>query len=248
VRLLYSQKAPRYLSNDGDGSTVTTSVIFIMGGGGSGDWSDPIPFQGPQGPAGDTGSAGAPGADGADGSDGADGASAYVYIAYASDDEGTGFTTTFNAALDYIAIKSTATPIASPSASDFAGLWKNYKGQKGDTGDTGSTGSPGADGSDGTDGADGALWFVGSTDPDNGTGADGDLYIQVGVGSTGIVGDVWQKSAETWSILGNIRGPAGAGTGDMLASVYDPTGKSADAFNTDNRRRAGEGRSIRRRW
>lgn len=63
---------------------------------------------------------------------------AYVYIAYASDDTGTDFTTTFNPLLDYIAIKNTTTAIPSPSASDFTGLWKNYKGQKGDTGDTGA--------------------------------------------------------------------------------------------------------------
>lgn len=57
--------------------------------------------------------------------------SSYCYIAYASDANGTGFTTTFNASLDYIAIKTTTTPIASPQASDFTGLWKNYKGAQG---------------------------------------------------------------------------------------------------------------------
>lgn len=39
------------------------------------------------------------------------GDSAYVYIAYASDDTGTGFTNTFNPSLDYVAIKSTTSPI-----------------------------------------------------------------------------------------------------------------------------------------
>ena len=63
--------------------------------------------------------------------DGTAGDNAYVYIAYASDDEGTDFTTTFNAALDYIAIKSTTTEIVTPQASDFIGLWFNYKGAKG---------------------------------------------------------------------------------------------------------------------
>lgn len=57
---------------------------------------------------------------------GSAGASAYVYIAYASDASGTGFTTTFNSALEYIAIKATTTAIASPAASDFTGLWKKY--------------------------------------------------------------------------------------------------------------------------
>ncbi|RUP37044.1 MAG: hypothetical protein EKK63_15860 [Acinetobacter sp.] len=57
---------------------------------------------------------------------GSAGSSAFVYIAYASDSSGTGFTTTFNSALEYIAIKATTTAIASPAASDFTGLWKKY--------------------------------------------------------------------------------------------------------------------------
>lgn len=74
------------------------------------------------------GETGATGATGATGPAGADGADAYVYIAYASDDSGTDFTTTFDPSLDYIAIKATTSPIPSPQASDFTGLWKNYKG------------------------------------------------------------------------------------------------------------------------
>jgi len=89
-------------------------------------------------PRGDKGEKGIQGPQGVAGEDGED---AYVYIAYASDDSGTGFTTTFNPNLDYIAIKSTTTPISSPSASDFTGLWKKYKGEKGDaaTVDVGTT-------------------------------------------------------------------------------------------------------------
>ena len=64
-----------------------------------------------------------------------EGEDAFVYIAYADDDIGTGFTLTFDANKDYIAIKSTNTEIANPVVGDFAGLWKNYKGIKGDTGD-----------------------------------------------------------------------------------------------------------------
>lgn len=74
--------------------------------------------------------------------------SAYVYIAYASDDQGTGFTLTFNPLLDYIAIKSTTAPITNPQASDFTGLWKNYKGETGEPGQDGDPGAPGADGDD----------------------------------------------------------------------------------------------------
>ena len=42
------------------------------------------------------------------------GESSYCYIAYASDSNGTGFTTTFNASLDYIAIKTTTNPLSNP--------------------------------------------------------------------------------------------------------------------------------------
>jgi len=83
------------------------------------------------------------------GADGEDGDSAYVYIAYASDNAGSGFTMTFDPALDYIAILSTDIEIISPQAADFSGLWKNYKGDDGDTGMPGTPGTPGADGEDG---------------------------------------------------------------------------------------------------
>lgn len=92
----------------------------------------------PRGDKGEKGDTGPAGADGADGED------AYVYIAYASDASGTGFTTTFNANLDYIAIKSTTTPIVTPQASDFTGLWKNYKGIQGIQGEQGVAGEDGS--------------------------------------------------------------------------------------------------------
>ena len=59
---------------------------------------------------------------------GTPGVNAYVYTAYASDASGTDFTMTFDADLDYIAFKNSAVQIAEPDASDFVGLWKNYKG------------------------------------------------------------------------------------------------------------------------
>lgn len=59
------------------------------------------------------------------------GTNSYTYVAYASDDAGTDFTTTFDAALDYIAIRSSLVEIDPLQASDFAGLWKRYKGDKG---------------------------------------------------------------------------------------------------------------------
>lgn len=70
--------------------------------------------------------AGPKGTDGDDGANGTNGVSAYVYIRYASDSSGTGFSTTPASGLGYVAIKTAATAIANPSASDFTGLWKQY--------------------------------------------------------------------------------------------------------------------------
>ena len=67
------------------------------------------------------------GADGAPGANGTDGASSYTAIAYADDDLGTGFTMTFDPSKDYIAIKTSASPIPENPA-QFAGLWKYYAG------------------------------------------------------------------------------------------------------------------------
>ena len=60
------------------------------------------------------------------GADGTNGDSAYVYIAYASDELGTDFTTDSSVGkyLPYIGILSTTTPIATPIASNFTGLWQ----------------------------------------------------------------------------------------------------------------------------
>lgn len=84
---------------------------------------------------------------------------AFIYIAYASDASGTGFTTTFNASLDYIAILVTDHEIASPVVGDFAGLWKNYKGATGATGAAGAAGATGPQGPAGADGANGPVTF-----------------------------------------------------------------------------------------
>lgn len=80
------------------------------------------------------------GTDGTNGTNGTNGASSYSYIAYAADNIGTGFTTTFDSALNFVAFRTTTSPLSPPVAGDFTGLWKNYKG---------------ADGTNGTDGAPG---------------------------------------------------------------------------------------------
>ena len=138
-----------------------------------------------KGTTGDAGAAGADGTDGTNGTDGADGNSAYVYIAYASASDGTGFTMTFNAALDYIAILSSVTEIVTPSASDFAELWKKYVGE---------------DGADGADGADG----VGNVSIDAIWDTAGDIAVGTGANTAtrlakGTAGKVLTAGATTIS-------------------------------------------------
>jgi len=109
------------------------------------------------------------------------GVSSYVYIAYADDAAGTGFTTSFNATKEWIAIRSTTTEILSPVVGDFAGLWTKYIGDKGDPGTS---------------------LLTGIVDPLPGDGADGDSYLNIA--SYDIFGP---KSGGVWgsgtSIIGN---------------------------------------------
>lgn len=69
---------------------------------------------------------GTDGAPGSPGGAGAAGPGAYLYVAYATDSNGTGFSLTPGGSLNYIAFRNTTTPIVAPAAADFAGLWKSY--------------------------------------------------------------------------------------------------------------------------
>lgn len=96
---------------------------------------------------------------------------------------------------------------------------KGNQGDQGIPGNDGNDGAPGVDGDDGApgaDGADGSVWHEGAADPAGGLGADTDFYLQSGTGATGVLGDVWVKAAGTWTIQLNIRGPSGAGAGDVV--------------------------------
>ncbi|HEX3800266.1 MAG TPA: hypothetical protein VH413_16340 [Verrucomicrobiae bacterium] len=93
----------------------------------------------------------------------AGGAAAYLYIAYATDASGTGFTNTFDSSKGYIAVKNSTSPIATPQASDFAGLWKAYAGA------AGADGNDGSNGSDGTNGAS-AYFYIAFASDTSGTG------------------------------------------------------------------------------
>lgn len=102
----------------------------------------------------------------------------------------------------------------------------------GETGPQGETGPAGADGTDGDNGwspilavvTDGERRVLQVIDWDGGEGtppASG-LYV----GASGLVVNIVDAV--------NIRGAAGVGSGDMLASVYDPQGINDDAFDRAN--------------
>ena len=56
------------------------------------------------------------------------GVSTYVYVAYASDASGTGFSLTPSYGLNFMAVLVTHTEIVSPVVGDFTGLWTRYIG------------------------------------------------------------------------------------------------------------------------
>lgn len=71
----------------------------------------------------------------------------------------------------------------------------------------------------------GSVWRDGSGVPSNSLGNDGDYYLRTSNG------DVYAKSSGTYSVVGNIRGPAGA-TGATGAA--GPPGPSSSCFPTAN--------------
>jgi hypothetical protein len=234
-----------YLSTDGDGEEIDTAVIFIMGDGGSGDWSAAVPFQGPQGPNGPGATieigtvSDVPYGDPAtvenvgtstaavlnfglpQGAPGDDGDDAYVYVAYASDETGSGFTTTFDAGLDYIAVLSTNTAIETPVAGDFAGLWKNYKG------------APGNDGQNFA--PDEVVALIADRDAFDDEPKGFAVLVESDAGNDDLPTLYFKLSGDSADWSGGFTfGGSGGGSGDMEAAVYDPQNIAGDAFDTDN--------------
>lgn len=140
----------RYIGTDGtNGATVLSGAGAPSAGTGSDgdfyiDLGPPKVFYGPKtggawGAGFDmTGTAGAAGAAGAPGAAGSDGTNAFLYIAWADDASGGGFTIAFDQNKEYIAFLQSSTVIASPVVGDFAGLWAKYRGD-GDRWNTTST-------------------------------------------------------------------------------------------------------------
>lgn len=154
---------------------------------------------GPTGPTGPTGSTGSAGTNGVDG--------LTVRNGSGTPSSGLGVNGDFY-------IDTTAHAIYGPKT---AGAWGSSTSLVGPTGSTGATGSTG---STGATGAAGAVWYEGAGAPST-THNNGDFYLN------GTNGDVYEQTSGSWgSPIANIKGPAGSGSGDMLAATYDPAGVS----------------------
>lgn len=119
------------------------------------------------------------------------GQNAYVYIAYADDESGSGFTSSFEPDKPFIAILSTNTPIETPVVEDFDGLWVRYRGENGAQGIQGIQGPQGIQGIQGPQGNS-----ITATSIQN-----GDLYITI--------------SGQAPQNVGTVRGADGRGISNI---------------------------------
>ena len=125
VRALIASGAELQFSEDGTDWHATQTddddyLRFRSASDASAAWSAAIQI--PRGQAGTPGDPGTPGTDGAN---------AYLYIRYASDDQGTDFSATPAISRKYIGVKTTDEAIETPSAADFTGLWVKFLGDDG---------------------------------------------------------------------------------------------------------------------
>lgn len=107
------------------------------------------------------------------------GTNAYVYVGYAQDNAGTGFSTSPSSTLDFVSFVTTTSPTAPTVAAFNAAGWKLYRGPQGIQGVQGLTGPVGATGPQGP---------IGNTGPQGPTGATGPQGPQGPIGLTGATG------------------------------------------------------------
>lgn len=128
------------------------------------------------------------------------GTNAYVYVGYAQDNAGTGFSTSPASTLDFVSFVTTTSPTAPTVAAFNAAGWKLYRGPQGiqglvgPTGPTGpqgpigNTGPQGPAGPTGPIGPQGPIGLTGATGPQGPTGLTGPTGPQGPIGPTGATG------------------------------------------------------------
>ena len=119
------------------------------------------------------------------GQQGESGANSFLYVAYASDAAGTGFSLTPSDSLPYRAEIVSETEIENPTAADFAGKWVRFVGEQGETGPEGPKGDKGDQGDTGDQGPQGPQGETGPIGPIGPIGPKGDTGEQGPQGETG---------------------------------------------------------------
>jgi hypothetical protein len=167
----------------------------------------PAGEDGEQGPAGEDGEQGSPGTDGVNGVNGVDG-------------------------LDGEDGASVLAGSGAPGSAVGADGDVYIDGETGDLyskvdGDWTLTGN--LQGPPGADGADVASVLTGSGAPESGAGTDGDIYLDVDSG------DLYSNASGTWSVVGNLTGPAGetGAAGTDGAAWLTGSGAPANATGAD---------------
>ena len=88
-------------------------------------------------------------------------------------------------------------------------------GKDGENGANGQDGANGQNGANGADGARGSLWFTGEGDPDNGEGANNDMYLDT------VTGNVWQKTNNMWELKMCIKGAGEVDDGSVDLGTHN---------------------------
>lgn len=164
----------------GGAYSVQTNIKGATGATGATGSAGAAGTQGIQGPAGPTGADGAAGASGVDGAAGSVWRSGVGSPSNGLGVDGDYYLNTSNGDV-YLKAAGTYT------------VQTNIKGAAGATGATGAAGTPGS------------VWRSGAGAPSNGTGVDGDHYLNQ------TNGDVYLKGGGVYSVVANIKGADGAG-------------------------------------
>lgn len=167
----------------------------------------------PQGPKGETGATGATGATGPQGEQGVQGETGATGATGPQGPSGPTNVLTIGSVTSGKVASATITGEAPNQVLNLV----LEKGDKGDTGEKGATGDPGPQGEQGIQG------------PQGSPGADAPKITNITIRQSDYHLIVTLSDGTSYD-AGYCRGQAGAGTGDMLASVYDPNNKHQDIF------------------
>lgn len=167
----------------------------------------------PQGSKGDTGATGATGATGPQGEQGVQGETGATGATGPQGPAGPANVLTIGSVTSGKVASATITGEAPNQVLNLV----LEKGDKGDTGEKGATGDPGPQGEQGIQG------------PQGNPGADAPTITNITIRQSDYHLIVTLSDGTSYD-AGYCRGASGAGTGDMLASVYDPNNKHQDIF------------------